>query len=591
MAGINALIREARRRRVFRTAGVYVVGAWVVLQVAQLALQSFGYPDTLMRLFWAAALLGFPLALIFGWRYDMGGDGIRRTPPPDPQGAEDLSLGGPDYVILSALLLVAVIVSLGIGGQLWRASPVVGQIDPHSVAVLPIEDLSGNPDYSYFSAGMHEALITSLSRIRALRVTSGTSARRIDESLTVPEIAATLGVAFIVDGSVAREADKVRLSLRLVDTKTDSNIWARAYERSFSDILSLQNDLAYTIANAIQVDVTPQEQAAFSTYEKTKSATYDAYLRAIVQMHKETPEAYEKGLGILTLAVENDPTSALAYAGLAYAYGKLGHSPFPVEGAYPRSKVAAERALKLDDTLAEAHLALGMFKLYYEWDWDAAEAALLRAIELNPSLVAAHYHYAWMMELFNEREKALAAGDVTMELDPLDPFYSGWLADQYRAAGKYDESIQLAQQTLALSPNAVVPRLALGLALAQKGEFDRAVAAHEPLKSDPFWSFALGATYGMAGRRDEALQILAQFPKVPPFAAPRVIVHGALGDTADVFEWLVVAEQQKMPWFPWFITWFPQTEYLRDDPRMRALAVKLELDSWRPSRPYPPAGT
>lgn len=582
MADRSGFLREARRRHVFRTGGLYIVGAWVVLQVADLAFASFGLPGTAMRFLWYAVLAGFPVALVLGWRYNFSLSGITRTRPADDDSRAKLSLGTTDYLILGAMGIIAVGIAYRAIDEVRRTNtiedaPRTALAAENSVAVLPLENLTGDPEQEYFSAGMHDTLITSLSKIRSLRVTSRTSTVRVDRSYTVPMIGQALGVANVIEGSVSREGNRIRVIVQLINAISDTHIWANTYLRESNDVFDLQSEIARDVAGAVQISLSPEEERALAMDGVTRPETYDAYLRGMFQMHKENPESYRHGIAILTEAVENDPRSALAYAGLAYAYGKLGHSPYPVEGAYPKSRQAALKAIELDETLAEAHLAVGMYKLYYEWDWPGAENALLHATELNPSLVAAHYHYAWMLELFGDHDKALHHGEITKELDPLSPFYTGWLADQYRSAGMYEQAIAEARSTLEFSPDYPVALLTLGMTYAEMGEFDKALAIHEKLRDLPYWSFAFGSTLAQAGRRDDAVQQLNTIAREPFNSVPLVLIYAALKDDEQVFHWMNEARNVHMVWYPWFITWFRETRYLADDPRMQALAEELKL--------------
>lgn len=582
MSGHPSFMREARRRHVFRTGALYIVGAWVVLQVAGLAFESFGFPGTALRFLWYAAIAGFPISLVFGWRYDITASGIRKTLPAGDSDSTNQRLRTVDFLILGALGAVALTIALRTVDEIRRtelqpAVEALPAIARNTLAVLPLDNLTGDPEQDYLSAGMHDTLITSLSKIRSLRITSRTSAVRVDRSYNIPMIGKALGVANILEGSVSRAGDRIRIIAQLIDASTDTHVWAQTYEREFSDLLSVQSDIARDIAAAVQIQLSADEERALASDGITRAETYDAYLRGMVQMHKESPQAYHEGIAIFTQALDNDPNSALAYAGLAYAYGKLGHSLFPVEGAYPKSRHAAMKAIELDDTLAEAHLAVGMYKLYYEWDWTGAERSLLHAIELNPSLVAAHYHYAWMMELFADHDKALFHGEITRELDPLSPFYTAWLADQYRSAGLFEKAIREAEETLVFSPDYPVALLTLGMTYAEIGRLDEAVAAHEKLRDVPFWSFALASTLALAGRADEALEMAGSINEEPFNAAPLILIHRSLRNDAEVFRWMTEAKNIHMPWYPWFITWFPQTRYLAADPRMKELADELKL--------------
>lgn len=579
---ISQLLIELRRRHVFRVAGIYVVGAWALLQVADLAFESFGIPATAMRFVWFGLIAFFPLTIVWSWRYDITASGIVRTPPATAANDVDPALRKPDYLILTSLAVIAAFIFAGTVTEIRRVPDSAAQRYAlnrtilSSIAVLPLANLSGNKGQDYLAAGMHDALISSLAKIASFRVISRTSTLRVSKKLTIPEIGERLGVDKVIEGSVTREGDKVRIIVQLIDTKTDEHIWTENYVRSFDSLVSLQNEMATAIASAVQVRLTPAELRRFESRGEVNPETYDAYLRAMYKIRRETGQGMRDGMQILTDAVENDPTSALAWAGLAYAYGELGHSPFPEKGAYPRAKAAADRAIALDPDLAEAHLAVAMYKIYYEWDFAGGEDAFQRAIEINPNLVAAHYHLAWLMELYGRDEEALRLGELTTELDPLSPFYSGWLAEQYRDAGMFDEAIAAAESTLQLRRNYPVARLVLGLTYLDMGRIEEAIEQHEMLRDNYYWSFALAATLGAAGRTDEALDLAQKFVKNGA-SLILVIIYASMGDDENAYKWLLVARDEKIPWYPWLLTWFPQTRGFHDDPRVLALAEELGL--------------
>lgn len=575
MGHFGRLVTELRRRRVFRTAGIYVVGAWVALQVADLALDSLGIPATTLRYVWIAVFIGFPLALVFGWRYDVTVDGIVRTPAAGRSVEQAYSLRFPDYLILGTLVAITFYASYGIIQDIRLTKPNKLAYQ-NSIAVLPLENMSGERDY--FSAGMHDELITTLSKITSLRVTSRTSAMRVDSSLSIPQIGAVLGVENIVEGSVTREGDRVRIIVQLIDAATDTHIWAESYEREMTGMLTLQRDISRAIAGAIHIQLTAENERFFSAPQPVTAQTYEAYLKGMFQLRKGTRKGYRRGIELLTAAVENDPTSAFAYAGLAYGYGQLGHSPYPIDGAYPRAKEAAQRALDLDDSLAEAHLAVGMYKLYYEWDWAGAEESLLKAIDLNPSLVDAHYHYAWLMELLQKDEEALAYGERTRELNPLSPFYTAWLADQYRSAGLYEKAVSESLATLELSTNYPVAWLVLGEAYIEMGRFDDAIEAHDNLENNYFWGFVRGDSFAAAGRIDDAIAVANAIEENSANPFPLALIYAAIGDREKTFYWLDQAREKKIPWYPWLVAWFPQMARFNDDPQLRELAAALNLE-------------
>ncbi|MCH8059816.1 MAG: tetratricopeptide repeat protein [Proteobacteria bacterium] len=584
MPGLGQIVREMRRRRVFRTAAIYIVGMWVLLEVIALAFQSFGIPDTALQYIWLAGIAGFPLALIFGWRYDITAEGIVRTLPAGADDAADLSLRNSDYIILIALAMVAVIfVGSSINeirqGPLRGAGPWYAAADlATAIAVLPLENLSGDTDQEFLSAGLHAALITTLSRITRFRVTSRFSSRRVTGDMSLADIREMLGVDKILSGSVMREGDQVRVNVTLVDAQTEQLLWTESFTREFDGLISMQNEVASAVAREVKVQLTADEKRQLAVTDGPDSATYEAYLKGMFQLHKGSPRGYRRAIEIFTEAVENDPTSALAYAGLAIGYSQLGHSPYPVAGAYPRAKEAAQRALEYDSDLAEAYLAVGMYKIYYEWDFAGGEEAFLRALELNPSLVDAHYHYAWLLELLLRDEEAIEYGEYTKELNPLSPFYTAWLADQYRDAGMYEKAIAEAQITLGLNPNYSVAWLALGQTYLDMGRVDEAIEAHEHLRNNRFWGFAFAATLATAGRDEDAAAVLDFINKKENNPFTLSLIYGGLEDREETMKWMQSARDEKIPWFPWLVTWFPQTKSMHDDPRMQQFAAELGIE-------------
>ena len=551
MGRLWQFVREMRRRRVFRTAVIYIIGAWVLLQVIALAFQSFGIPDTALQYIWLAAIAGFSLALIFGWRYDITPEGIVRTPPADVIDTTDLSLRKSDYIVLVALTVVATIF-VGSTINEIRQGPLRGAGPWYAanrlataIAVLPLENLSGDTAQEFLSAGLHDALITTLSRITRFRVTSRFSSRRVTGDMSLPDIRQLLGVDKILSGSVMREGNQVRVNVTLVDADTEQLLWTESFTREFDGLISMQNEVASAVAREVKVQLTPDEERQLALTDGPDSATYEAYLKGMFQLHKGSRRGYRRAIEIFTEAVENDPTSALAYAGLAIGYSQLGHSPFPAAGAYPRAKEAAQRALEYNPDLAEAHLAVGMYKIYYEWDFAGGEQSFLRALELNPSLVDAHYHYAWLLELLLRDDEAIAYGERTTELNPLSPFYTAWLADQYRDAGMYEKAIKEAKTTLELNPDYPIAWLSLGQTYLDMGRIDEAIEAHEHLRNNQFWGFVLATTLAAANRDEDAADVLKFIQKANNNPFTLASIYGGQGDRDETIKWLQAPKSKR----------------------------------------------
>lgn len=571
-----------RRRHVFRVTGIYIVAAWVIIQVGDVAFESFGLPPEALRFVWFALIALFPLAVFWGWRYDITPQGIVRTPAATADGPADLKLRTPDFVIISALAVIVLFVATATVNEVLRSPQgidhryALNRDVLSAIVVLPFENLSQDASQSYLAAGMHDALIASLAKVNAFKVISRTSSLRLPPTLTIPEIGERLGVDKVIEGTVVREEDEVRVNIQLIDAEREEHVWSESYIRSFDSLVALQGEIATAVASAVQVRLTPEEMRRLESRGEVNPETYDTYLRAMYRIRRETGKGMREAMDLLMDAVENDPTSALAWAGLAYGYAELGHSPFPEEGAYMRAKAAADRAIALDPELAEAHLAVAMYQMYYEWDFVAAEESFERAIAISPSLVNAHYHLAWLYELYGKDEEALRLGELTKELDPLSPFYSGWLAEQYRDAGMFEQAIAESESTLRLRANYPVANLVLGETYVDMGDFEKAIEYHERLRDNYYWSFALAATLGAAGRKDEALAIAQKYEE-DGNSLVLALIYAAVGDYDTAIEWMLKARDDKIPWYPWLLRFYPQTRGMRDDPRVIALAEEMGL--------------
>ena len=410
---MGGFLTEARRRKLFRFVALYVVAAWVALQVADLAFPGVDIPEQAIRYVWIGAFLLFPLVIVFGWRYDFTIKGVVRTPPAGTTIPAILAIQ--DYAILTLLFASAVAVFIVLGTRIADTESiglprtVVRDIPPNSIAVLPLENLTGDAGQAFFVAGMHEALITGLSRIAGFRVTSRTSTRAYANTIKLlPAIARELGVATLVEGSVSQAGERVRITVQAIKADTDEHLWAETYDRDLRDVLSIQNEVALAIAREIEIRLSPAEETQLAESRRVDPETYELYLRGMFHISGYTPESFEKGMALLHKAVARDPTEPLLYAQLALGYAQVGHGPGAPPDAFPKAIAAARQALALDPALAEAHGALAEALLYYEWDWPLAGVTFERALELNPNMAAVRGHYAYYHALFGRTEEALA---------------------------------------------------------------------------------------------------------------------------------------------------------------------------------------
>lgn len=467
-----------------------------------------------------------------------------------------------------------------------RQAPRRGRI--RSLAVLPLENLSEDPAQEYFVDGMTEALITDLAKIGALRVISRTSAMRYkDTDKCVPEIARELNVDAVVEGSVLRAGDRVRITAQLIDAARDEHLWAESYERDLRDILTLQSQVAQAIAGEIRVKLSPQERTRLATARPVNPAAHEAYLKGRYHWSKWHAEGLKKAVEYSQQAIEKDPTYAPAYAGLAEAYVFLGYwgylSPREV---YPKAKVAALRALALDETLAEAHRALGAVRWYYDWDLAACEKEFQRALELNPNHAEAHIWYSVFLSVIKEEhEKSLAGAKCARELDPFSSFVNVVSAWIFYWARQYERAIEQARNTLELDPQARQAYRVLGTTFVAQQAFPEAIDALQKAveaSRDPLNLAHLGMAYAMAGKTDQARALLGEVKEKAAQEHVSAIcfawLHAGLGENDMAFEWFERAYQEREPMLFW-IRFTPTPDPLRQDPRFRDLVRRMSLPS------------
>ncbi|MCH8289172.1 MAG: hypothetical protein IID12_08720, partial [Candidatus Marinimicrobia bacterium] len=399
-----------------------------------------------------------------------------------------------------------------------------------------------------------------------------------DSELSLSEIASMLGVDAIIEGSVFRVGDSVRITIQLIHGATDEHLWADSFDRELKNILIMHSEVAKAIAKEIKVTLTPQEVTLLSNARPVNPETYEAYLKGMYYLDKSDPELFNKGLMYLSEAIEKNPGDPLAYTGLAQGYINIGHGPAPPPGVWAKAQAATLTALKLDSTLAEGHAALARVKVYYEWDWPGAEREFERTIELNPSLVKNRYHHAYFLYLMGHMDEAIVEHTLAKELDPLTPLYTAWLGGLYLFDGQFERAMEEAQNSLALNPNYGEGLLILGGAYLEMGMHEEAIATHEKMVSvAPWWKYALGVTYARTGNISGAEKILAELEEAEatPWGAFTLIsLNAALGNLDEAFKWLDY--EQPHAWIPW-VSVLPEFEPLRSDPRFKEFLVRVNL--------------
>jgi TolB-like protein/DNA-binding winged helix-turn-helix (wHTH) protein/Flp pilus assembly protein TadD len=453
-----------------------------------------------------------------------------------------------------------------------------------SLAVLPLENLSGDASQDYFADGMTDELIADLGQISALRVISRTSVMPYKSARKpLPQIARELGVDAVVEGTVLRSGNQVRITAQLIEAVADKHLWAHSYEGDLSDTLALQNQVARTIAEQIRINLNAQEQAALKKLTVVNPEAYEAYLKGRYFWNKRTGESLKKAVEYFNAAIAKDPGYAQAYAGLADSYALLGNSDLlSPRDAYPKAKAAASRALELDNSLGEAHTSLAFCLGDFEWNWDAAEKEFLQAIALDPSYATAHQWYAMQLRIVGRFDEAVAEIRKAESLDPLSLIISADVADVLFASRRYDESVQQSRKAIDLDPEFAIAHYELGQALAQKRIFSEAIEELEKANrlsgGDATCIAVLAYAHAASGRTDEARKLLDKLKKEPnrrfSYPADEALIYASLNDNDGA---MALLEKTYNDHFDAQVLRSPAFDSLRSDPRFQELLRRMGL--------------
>jgi TolB-like protein/DNA-binding winged helix-turn-helix (wHTH) protein/Flp pilus assembly protein TadD len=464
-----------------------------------------------------------------------------------------------------------------------QASPQI-----KSLAVLPFEDVSSGTNQEYFADGMTEELITSLASIRDIRVISRASVMQFKGTRkSLPEIAHELNVDGIIEGTVARSGRHVRITANLLDAPTDRHVWANSYETDMEDLLVTQNKVAHSIADALRIELAPQSSIALDHPRRVSPEAYDAYLQGRYYMSKWNEVGFEKAAASFRQSIDIDPTYAPAYDGLADLYSWQAFWGLrPATDVFPLAKAAALKALELDDGLGDAHATLGMIKLAFDWDWPGAGKEFERAVQLTPMSSVVHFSYSVFLTAVGRLDEAVNEARKAVELDPLNPAANVQLGWVLYFACRHDEAIAQLKRALELDPSFASAYMELGWNYVQKRMYSEAVlACQKAVNLEPDEQVTVGScgmVYGLAGRRKDALQLLARLKKVPersyldPYNVMALYV--GLGDHDSAIHWLERAYREHSASIYGLKT-DPFVNPMRSDPRFQDLLHRMNLST------------
>jgi TolB-like protein/Tfp pilus assembly protein PilF/DNA-binding winged helix-turn-helix (wHTH) protein len=483
-------------------------------------------------------------------------------------------------IAIAAIFLVA-------GLAVWRSRASASRAAIHSLAVLPLENLTGDPAQEYFADGMTEALTTELAQISSLKVISRTSVMQYKGTKKpLPQIGRELAVDAVIEGAVQRSGDKVGITVQLVHAPSDRHLWAKSYERSMSDVLELQRDAAHAIADEIKAKLTPSENVHLASAHSIDSQAYDDYLKGRFSLEKGNAR---KSIEYFQSAIQKHPNDALAYAGLANSYITLGQpwgGDMSPKEVLPQAKAAATRALKIDDSLGEAHLALARIIQLYDWDWPAVETEYRRALELNPNDAMARNWYGEYLQEMGRNEEAFVQMRQAMMLDPLSAGSASELGYIFYTARQYDQAIHAFHKALDLEPDYIEAHVGLGWVYDEKKMYGEAIAELEKAANlgnrHDLIVASLGQVLGDSGRRQEARRLLKELEErsAHRYISPCLIalVQIGLGENDRALASLEQGYAARDQWML-YLNVDPHLDDLRSDPRFKDLLRRVGLPS------------
>ena len=574
---------ELRRRNVYKVAVTYAVVAWLLVQVATQVLPIFEIPNWGIRLVVLLIVVGFPIALVIAWAFELTPEGIKRTEDVDPAFEAQKKSPAWIYIALSAAFLSIGLFYLG----RFTAAPKesgLADIPAKSIAVLPFDNLSEEKGNAYFAEGVQDEILTRLAKVADLKVISRTSTQHFKSSPeNLPEIAQQLGVANILEGSVQKANDQVRVNVQLIHAQSDAHLWADTFDRKLTDIFAVESEIAKTIADTLQARLTGQEKISMAKKPTANPEAYDLYVKGRFFWNKRTAADFRKAIECFNQAIAKDPGYALAYVGLADSYVLLSnYGAAAPKDSIPQARAAAEKALELDSDSAEVHATLAILS-EYGFDSQRAISEYERAIELSPNYANAHHWFGdGPLMALAMTDRSIAEGKRSVELDPLSLINNADLGWGYLNARRYDEAIAQLRKTIEIDSHFYLAHYYLGEGLQLKGKLSEAIAEYRTaveLNDDPLALAFLGQAFARAGQRDEAQKILGRLIEegksryVSGYSL--ALVRLGLGDKEGAIDALEQAYRNGEGADIYVIRVDPFLDELRGHPRFEALAEKI----------------
>ena len=595
---IDNFFSELKRRNVYKVGIAYTVAGWALAQGFAQVFPVFDIPNWVIRLIVLLIIIGLPIALVLAWMFEITPQGIKRTEAADAMPAS----AKPRKYIWIYVVVIGAAISIGLfflGRYSAQNTPTprpvtqpearpgfqseAATVPQKSIAVLPFDNLSRDPDNAYFCEGVQDEILTRLAKVADLKVISRTSTQHFKSSPdNLPQIARQLGVAHILEGSVQKAGDAVRVNVQLINAASDAHLWADTYDRKLTDIFAVESEIAKTIAETLQARLTGSEKSAMSKTPTVNPEAYELYLKGRFFWNKRNGDDLRKAIDYFNQAIAKDPGYALAYVGLADSYLLFpNYAAVSPADSIPPARSAIKKALELDDSLAEAHASAGLLATV-ELKLQPAIDELKRAAELKPNYATAHHWLALAWMTVGQFDPAIAEAKRAVELDPLSLIINADFSWLYLCSRRYDEAEAQARKTLEIDPHFFLAHYYLGEILQFKGHLTDAIAEYQKafdLTNDPYPLAALGQARARNGQKDEARKILGRLDEeaksrfVAPYA--KALVLNALGEKAHAIDELERAYREGTGAYLFVIKVDPFLDDLRGDPRFEALVQKI----------------
>ena len=585
---IDNFFSELKRRNVYKVAVAYAVVAWLLIQAASILFPTFEAPPWVMKIFIIVIIFGFPVALIFSWAFEITPEGIKlesevaaNQSVPRKTGRKIVGITVVLAVMAAGLFVFQVVRSKTTVTP--RQSEAATASPSKSIAVLPFDNLSRDPDNAYFCEGVQDEILTRLAKVADLKVISRTSTQHFKSTPdNLPQIARQLGVAHILEGSVQKANDQVRVNVQLINALTDAHLWADTYDRKLTDIFAVESEIAKTIAETLQARLTGSEKSSIAKTPTVNPEAYELYLKGRFFWNKRTGVDLRKAIEFFNQAIGKDPNYALAYAGLADSYLLLpNYGGAPTADVIPPARAAVAKALELDDSLAEAHASLGLLDTL-DLRLERAITHMERAVQLKPNYATGHHWLGLAHLSLGHFDQAIAEGKRAAELDPLSVIINADFAWTYACAHRLDEAEAQARKTLEIDPRFFLAHYYLGSVQQAKGHLPEAISEFRQafdLNGDFYSLAALGRAYARAGNKAEAQKVLARLNEeaksrhVAPYAW--ALLYLGLGDKNRALDELETAYQRGDTNYLFVLKVDPLFDDLRGNPRFEALVQKI----------------